>query len=226
VSHVFIELARGDIDKERDEWIWGYDKVQNFVPKISSLMDLEDFVVLLQHPLKDFFSVVSLSSRKNLSRASFFNYDYSDVLGGYRSLDRILPQDTIEYWSNSDNEVKSKQIELSKTNLDYLRKIIDLCTSRNIQVMFIRCPVHKSINIHMYEDQFWEVKNTLFPEIEFLDFSDFPLEDQDFADQTHLNKSGSEKISVWFNSMLDMGLLNMDEKAEFVRQEIQRIKGL
>ena len=65
------------------------------------------------------------------------------------------------------------------------------------------------------------IKNEKFENIEFLDFNDFPLKNNEFGDFGHLNYKGAEKFSLWFNGLLDKELLLKSNKNEFVLNEIK-----
>ena len=63
-----------------------------------------------------------------------------------------------------------------------------------------------------------------FKNIEFIDFSEFPLTDEQFADFGHLNHTGALKFSKWFDKLLQKGLMSTEDKAMFVQKEIEKIK--
>jgi hypothetical protein len=46
----------------------------------------------------------------------------------------------------------------------------------------------------------------------FLDFADFPILNSEFGDLEHLNYRGAAKFSIWFNKLIESGLLQEPNK--------------
>ena len=59
-----------------------------------------------------------------------------------------------------------------------------------------------------------------FSDTEFLDFSQFQLLNSEFGDLAHLNHKGATKFSIWFNNLLNNGLLEKDNKQKFIDNEM------
>ena len=55
-----------------------------------------------------------------------------------------------------------------------------------------------------YSDKiiFQKIRKGWFNDIPFLDFNNFPLADNEFADMGHLNYKGAKKFSLWFRRMV------------------------
>jgi hypothetical protein len=60
---------------------------------------------------------------------------------------------------------------------------------------------------------------TEFGDIEYLDFSKFPLSMEEYGDLEHLNEFGAKRFSIWFNKMIKDGLLEMDNKQKYINEE-------
>ncbi|GLB53730.1 hypothetical protein NBRC110019_27710 [Neptunitalea chrysea] len=141
-------------------------------------------------------------------------YNYTKVLGGYEKVEGTnLDSDTIN----------KKQISntIATENLLYLRKIIRYIKGLNKEVYLIRTPVHKYYPWLANEDHFKTVRNEMFSDLPFLDFSTVPLQDNAFADSGHLNYKGSKKLSIWLNHLLNKELLNKQNKKEFIENELR-----
>ncbi len=60
------------------------------------------------------------------------------------------------------------------------------------------------------------MKNTKFSAVELLDFVDFPMPNNGFADDAHLNEFGAERYSTFFNYLLENGLLQKINKQKYI----------
>ena len=71
---------------------------------------------------------------------------------------------------------------------------------------------------------YWNRITDRFEQIEFLDFSKFPLADHEFADLEHLNYKGAKVFSIWFQHMLAQGLLTRADKQAHIDREFRQIE--
>jgi hypothetical protein len=100
------------------------------------------------------------------------------------------------------NILDTNLIEISKTNIDYLIKLIDVCKEYDAEVVLIRSPVHEKYWGRLSEYSFQYIKHRYFENQTFLDFIDFSLEDKQFADAHHLNSDGALEFSTYFNEYI------------------------
>ena len=68
------------------------------------------------------------------------------------------------------------------------------------------------------------ILSTRFADIEFLDFAKYPLQNSEFGDFDHLNYRGARKFSIWFNQLIDDGLLERTDKQSFINERIEEEK--
>ena len=59
--------------------------------------------------------------------------------------------------------------------------------------------------------------------VEFLDFSKFPLENSEFGDLEHLNYKGAKVFSEWFNTIITKGVLLEYNPRETINREIAEL---
>ena len=90
-------------------------------------------------------------------------------------------------------------------------------------MFFIRSPQHKYYLDYNNEDYFIRFKDSVFPEVEFFDFNDLPIKKEEFKDFGHLNYVGANKYSIWFNNLLEDGLLELEDKQAFIKIRMQEI---
>lgn len=219
---VFIEYSNGLINKQMDEWIWGYEKMNAHLPWHSPFMDKEDLLFLYERNPQDFPKAISTSTRNNLTRilSLRFNIDYK--YGGFNNLN----ESNVTYLmkeQNSDFEDVSDEEGISFANIKYLEKIIEYCNINNVKVFLIRSPQHNYFP-KANEETLKSIKFEKFQNIEFLDFDKFPLEDNQFADFGHLNFKGAVEFSLWFNGLIENGLLSTKNKTVFINEEINKAR--
>jgi hypothetical protein len=71
-----------------------------------------------------------------------------------------------------------------------------------------------------YEERYQQIVLNKFSDVEFLDFSKYPLTNSEFGDLDHLNHKGAKKFSYWFNTMLSDGLLEKSNKQQFIESKM------
>src|SRR5690606_33903458 len=116
----------------------------------------------------------------------------------------------------SDSEI------LAVYNLRYLDKIIAFCKQNNVEAILIRSPLHKDYNFDN-ETVFQNMLKTKYHQLDFLDFSEFPLSDDEFGDILHLNHKGAKKYSLWFDGLLKKELFQKTHKQKFIDKEIETL---
>ena len=75
IKTVFIEFSNNQINKKKDEWIWGYEKMSRYFPLYSSFINREDFNLLLKNNFKDLISCYSIGINNNLYRTIGSNFN-------------------------------------------------------------------------------------------------------------------------------------------------------
>ena len=86
---------------------------------------------------------------------------------------------------------KEGQFEISQSQLDYLHKIVALCKSYNVKIIFIRTPTHKLFS-RKNDATFFNVLNAQFGAVSFKDYSNMDLPDSCYFDLKHLNYYGAQ----------------------------------
>lgn len=81
-----------------------------------------------------------------------------------------------------------------KVNYRYLRKIIDCCRDNNIKLYLVYYPVwHPEL---FYDQRYCDsIRRTLFSDVEFLDYSDWPCNLGERYDAHHLNHKGAVRLT-------------------------------
>lgn len=219
---VFIEFTNNQIDKSTDEMTFG-DKYLPFKMQVyESYIDKSGLEILLKENTSGLLNGYLKSITQKIKIIATSNYSYFYNRGGYVYLVRDKINEAIKKQNKLEN-TKVEKNSISEINIQYLEKCISFCEANNIKVYLIRSPMHKKYLAFNNEELFQKILTTKFKNIEFLDFKNYPLLDSEFSDLDHLNYRGAKKFSIWFNSLLEKGLLN-HKNQEFINLEMEKLK--
>lgn len=212
ITIVLIEFSNNQIDTKMDDWTWGYTYMSNMFPQYASFMSLADLELLAKHNSKYFMNCIGIAARTNLIKTLSFNYDYTGKIGGYFKIDssKHLPAGNPV---NENAKTLPNKNSISTTNLQYLRKIIDYCNNMHKRVFLIRSPQHPLYEYRNNEAEFSLIRTRYFDDVKFLDFNNFPIKNDEFADFGHLNFKGALKYSTYINQRIIHGMLNTGNTA-------------
>lgn len=219
IETIFLEFTNNQIDEIMNEWIWDENYMNYLYPTYSPFFELSDKKLLIENNLKGYLNTLPLAFRSNASRFLKGNYNYSKNIGGYKYVPSSK-NDSLFQKANT-NIIQKKEISISKSNIYYLSKLINLCEKRNLNIYLIRSPLHKMYKGYSNENIFLSIKETYFSQVEYLDFSKFPLKNSGFDDYQHLNHEGAEVFSKWFNNLIKNNLLQKEKKQDIIDNEIK-----
>ena len=213
-----------------NSWTWDDAHISESFAKYSPILNYPEFRLLWQknsRGILDFFPrtfikrigynlINVLIKRKNIALDNQF--------GGYQFLRREKIDSLLKNkQSPQKDQPEVRRYPISTTNIEYLSKIINYCNQKGVRVFLIRSPVHKAYGNPTSERVFQKILNTSFSQTQFLDFKDFPLENNQFGDFGHLNYKGAKIYSVFFAHLLNMNLLNRENKQAFIDSEIAKV---
>jgi len=202
VEKVFIEFSNGQIEERMNDWIWGYDKLSNFFPTYAPFLGWEDNMMLYQNNRNGLYSTIPIMAKKNLGKVLLGDFNYSDDIGKFKPLEKSIIDSLLNNRKNGTKEPEVTNPVISEINLQYLKKMILKCETFGVEVILIRSPQHRFYNYRANEGLFQKIRRERFNDIEFLDFNDFPLSDEEFGDFAHVNKKGAIIFSNWFDEAL------------------------
>ena len=87
-------------------------------------------------------------------------------------------------------------------------------------MFFVRCPQHTYYRGRGNEQKFQSLRGSRFPDVPFLDFNNFPLNNEGFVDYEHLSREGAVLFSTFFNDLIKKGLLEQDSPQKFIDREM------
>jgi hypothetical protein len=227
IQAVFIGFSNNSISMSADSTIWNDLYLPIRLPTYFPLMDY-DHIRLLRKKNKDFLNFVPKSILRNIFR----NYKYllckekgfkkDDRFGSYLYLSRNKT-DSIVLDASQKGEPGKTPYHLSHLSIKYLSKLINFCGEHKIKTFIIRSPVHEISNDSLNKQFFQELLPAEYSNIEFLDFSKFPLSNSEFGDLEHINHKGAYKFSMWFDRLLKNGILDKTNKQTIINEEIKAL---
>jgi len=198
IENVFIEFTNNQINNNINEWIWSDKYLSYRYPIYSPFLDWNSQLLLVRKNAKSYFKALSLSLRHNLSIIKTSDYNYTKKTGGYKRVNIYMNDSLLgELKVLPINELANENI--SKYNLAYLNKVINVCKCYKKKIFIIRSPLHPQSRCRYNDSLYIKILKENFKDIEYLDFVDFKLSNEDFADLEHLNYKGAEKFSRWFS---------------------------
>ncbi|RAR69302.1 hypothetical protein [Flavobacterium aciduliphilum] len=225
IKFVLLEFENSEVDTVMNSWTWDDSHIYHMFPRYFPLMDKSDLKFILSKNSKAIFNCLP----RNFINEFGFNI-YSNYLkkkgiisnkrfGGYNGLKR----NKVDTITNNSSKYKSlNNNAIPFCNVFYLQKIVNFCNSNKVKIFFIRSPFHRNYKYAVNESKYNMVKKKYFSRVELLDFKDFHLSSTDYGDLGHLNYSGSNKFSIFFNKLLNLGLLDKVDKATFIKNEIHK----
>lgn len=219
IEVIFIEFTNNQISENMNNWIWSANHMNYRYPRFSSFMNISDKYILARNNAFKFTQSIIYSFKTNLTRILKSDFSYLNDIGGYvnskeNSIKKIIKTDT-------DRTSIYRSTNISKYNLEYLTKLIKYSKKKGKRIILIRSPQHKKYHGYSNELTYQKTRKEKYSNIEYLDFSNFPLKNSEFRDLEHLNFKGAIRFSTWFNQILEKGLLESSNKQEIISNEIK-----
>lgn len=202
IKNVYIEFTNNQVLKRMEKKIYEKKYLDRSLRYYMPFFKWNDYKTLLKLSKGQLISVSGSSLLKNFIRIINDDYKLNKKLGNYLFLDRTLRL-------NGKNKKKSIEevfsIDDYKTSITYLslKKIENLCKSKNVNLVFVRSPLHNDSSLRLYEKEFLGIKEALFSNIEFID--NFNLSNDSFADKEHLNYKGARVYTKYFKGQIEHG---------------------
>jgi hypothetical protein len=207
---VFIEYTNNQINYSMNNWIWGDKYISNKYANYAPFIPVRDQFLLMQNNLKGYLYAFSYANKHKIATLIRGDYNFTNKIGGYLNLVRN-ETDSLLKCSNilnfEDDLRRNYSNNISETNLLYLRKIIQLVKKYDKKVFLIRSPQHPQYSEYKNETIYKRILEERFSDVEYLDFSHFPLSDSAFGDLEHLNYKGAAIFSTWFDRFIKDKLL-------------------
>ena len=227
ISTLFIECSNNQITEEMEDWTWSTNSLGKRLQEFGMFMPGSDHWYLWRHNPYGYMNAWSMLPSEYLGFIRNKEFAFFPRTGAFRSLTREKT-DSIVAARQANPDLQPIHIPFSDHNPKYLRKMIDLCKSKNCKVFLVRSPLHPLYDRLINEEEFQRVVKEQFADVPFLDARHFPLHNSQFGDLEHLNGKGAREYSRFFQSVLDSGLLHTATPTELFNRQMdhyQRIKG-
>lgn len=201
VENVFIEFTNNQLNENINEWIWS-DKYMTYrYPIYSPFLSWSSKLLLIQKNPNAFLKSLSFALKHNLSVIKNQDYNYMPKTGGYKYISHSIA-DSLLQKAESFKGDETADSTYSTYSLAYLHKLVEICKDYKKTVYFIRSPQHPLSGCRYNEVLYKRILKEDFKDVKFLDFIDFQLNDDDFADLEHLNYKGARAFSKWFYNVV------------------------
>lgn len=189
IKTVFVSVSPYNLSRGADETIFRPSLVSMKVPYYLPFFGKDEWILFLRRSPKPFLQTVFASPSVYLKKSKLSEKKYLNKLGAFNPRDNKTLEKAIEitqtlerphYWTN-------------RTELHYLKKIRVLCEMKNIRLIFCCTPLH-DVDKYLDVNYFQEILTEHFPDVEFWNYMNFPMENTMFEDVSHLNRFGAEKF--------------------------------
>ena len=222
IETVLLEFSNNNISEQMDDWLFGRNMKSNYL-KYSHIVDYYGKYFLFKEKpnlfLRSFINNVLTKTNDLIN----MNKNYNNLLGGHIEVNKNITDSLL-----NNNLYLKRNYEFNFNNksnysIKYIKKIIDYCDEKEINLILMRSPLHENYKGLENEDMFLlEQKQLSNDKVSFLDFSKFPFENIEFVDYQHLNEKGANKFSNWLSSFIKSGGLKLGN--ESLKMEISKIK--
>lgn len=188
IDTVLLSFASHNINKKiEDRWLLNSSHMKKRLILYFPLLEIEDYIFLIEKKPMDLANGL-------FSQALFpaFLWKGLKAYGGYQDLKHNILISEIE----KNKKEKSDIFTESSIEKDYLKKIVEYCDSRNIFLILVNTPLHKSIKYN--QEELYLFYNNYFSNIIFYDFGRMTMENSYFGDLVHLSPSGAFYFTDWF----------------------------
>jgi hypothetical protein len=214
LKHILLGLSFHNFTENRDNRIYKTEETKNMYPRYFLILENREKLSLLEknttgllesipYIFKNAFIVFSKPNK-------YTNYPFWGSFSGNESTNlsdtNIKAAINRHYFNNNSDSLQS----FSALQLEYLMKIIDLCSKKNIQLYLINTPVSNEYFSKIPEkfiSHYYNITKKLKSNrnVKMLDYHNYQLTKNCFRDADHLNSNGakifSEKIVSEINNL-------------------------
>lgn len=181
VDTVFLELAPTDLWECADYKYHDNIEQSKFVKLYWPFLSWSNFLVYKSEPIQ----VLNLIVESLFDIGDISQYNWWKHMGGYMALNEVMDVNNVEPCLEEEREWGNS------LNYENLHKIIDICKENGVKLFFIETPTYHPE--YFYNQQyFYKAYNEEFSDVEFLDYSKWPIENRYMYDPHHLNNEGAK----------------------------------
>jgi hypothetical protein len=205
IKTIYIGFSFWDLIEYTEElWLFSNKFAIEKIALYNYLLNYYDKSVLIKNNPKAYIRGVlkSILSNYQVFKRSFHREGFNGRLinfGGYENSGRDKLQEDIKI-----NPFKEQVFEEGLFQIEYLKKISELCKQKSIKLVLLNTPKH----IYYYSNvpeairQNWISVRKSLSRDSLLDLSTFSFPDSCFGDLTHLNSIGARRFSEYLNEKI------------------------
>lgn len=182
VDTVFIECAPTDLWQNSDDKYFANNEMSRFIPTYFPLFTSSEWAQYHN----DMRKVITMVIQKSFDPSQLTKHSLQRLIGSQAN--------KIENSERLDTTLVERHLmegcRGNNINLLYLRKIINLCKNKNVQLYGIYFPMYHPE--YFYDQEYYyKVLSELYTDLELLDYHNLNLPDSAFFDAHHLNNIGA-----------------------------------
>lgn len=204
INKVILGVSFHSFCRSYDQYIQDDDKTKFMYPRYYSILDIDSVKDLGKIPVKQFKGILNRVFEDIVHSSTI--HDYSFIGGFYKSDRSNLSQQTISSAIQRHYYTESGSIQKHSTiQVDYLKKIIQLCKTKKIKLILVNTPINKNylrmIPKEIVQDYHFTM-GQFDKEVVFLDYHSIDFTDDCYGDGDHLNSIGAQKFTLIMNEII------------------------
>ncbi len=213
VMELFYLMLSTDFDVKQFDQLFKFldnnELKDDYIKNVFAPKDKVKYYIPTIHYQTDYYNFKNAQIKKYLEEKFGLKLDIKQDIGveKYRSLgyvycDYVMDDEVINDTKKTFSG-DGKKYEFSEKQIEYLKKIVDLCNKNDIRLLFVTAPISPAAygnfdNYNNMFEKFSELANSL--NVDYIDYNILNekvnfVTNSNFRDSSHLNHSGVEIIS-------------------------------
>lgn len=200
IDTVFLGFSSLSVSEYTDMWYTASGPISKRLPAHCQLMSAKELSMVFFMNSNGFVRAFVSDYKENVKRYignKKVNSFKGMRLGNYVFSKKMM---TGQISLEGEEMEKSMSLNYSIRQIDYLRKIADVCAENDVMLILFVTPIHPSAPKNL-KSGFYQLYNRNFSDINMLDYSRFTLPDSCFGDLHHLNYKGARMFSNYLESL-------------------------
>ena len=204
ISKVIVEINPRQFSRSISKWIWDQEFSGRAIKSYYALLPIDYHLRILFEDPRYFLKMNLFAQKRMLSiAAGEYDKDFYRRMewGGYEYSEFRIDK-RFNKKANSIDRVYLDTLNYCKANLQALKDFAELCKSKNVELILIRCPIHK-LNEERFNTEISSFLKYHLRGLTYFDFSSFEMPDSCYRDLEHLNSYGASIFSnIFYSSVL------------------------
>jgi hypothetical protein len=206
IDKVILGISFHSFGEFYDRYIHDEDETMVMFPRYFPILDIESIRDINKVPLKQGKNIIKNIIKSLFNNATIHNYPF--VGSFYKSygsnLNDSILNTTLQrhYFTNVGNEQGYSEYQVK-----YLNKIVELCSTKNIELIIINTPIYYKFYNRIPEKfvvNYYSMMQQFKNKIHFYDFHSVEFPQDCYGDADHLNARGAIKLSLLISERMDI----------------------